>query len=145
MEKQYPAVAEAKGRLLLGFSKSGWGAFSLLLRHLEIFGKSAAFDAPLNMDRPQFGMAGVVGTQENFEKYRVAKLLEQQAKILQKDKRLGLIGYANFHDHHQAIHDLMGRLKIPHEYRDEKKSKHTWDAGWIEDAVKFLVTEPKKE
>jgi len=39
----------------------------------------------------------------------------------------------------------MERLKVPHEYRDEKKPKHTWDAGWIEDAVKFLVSEPKKE
>jgi len=145
VEKQYPAVAEAKGRLLLGFSKSGWGAFSLLLRHPEMFGKAAAWDAPLNMDKPMFGMADIVATPENFEKYRISKLLEQQAEKLQMDQRLGLVGYANFQQHHQAIHDLMERLKVPHEYRDEKKPKHTWDAGWIDDAVKFLVSQPKKE
>ena len=41
----------AQGRLLLGFSKSGWGAWSLLLRHPEVFGRAAAWDAPLMMDR----------------------------------------------------------------------------------------------
>jgi len=144
VEKQYPAVPEAKGRLLLGFSKSGWGAFSLLLRHPDMFGRAVAWDAPMNMGRPMFGMANIVRTPENFENYRIARLLELNAEKLQKDKRLGLVGYANFQQHHQAIHDLMERLQVPHEYRDEKKPRHTWDAGWIEDAVNFLVMEPKK-
>lgn len=135
VEKQYPA----KGRLLLGFSKSGWGAFSLLLRHPEFFDKAAAFDAPLDMDKPMFGMAGIVGTQENFEKYRIASLLKERAAKLQMDKRLALVGFANFPKHHQEVHDLMERLKILHEYRHERKARHTWDGGWMEDGVRFLV------
>jgi S-formylglutathione hydrolase FrmB len=145
VEKQYPAVPEARGRLLLGFSKSGWGAFALLLRHPDTFQRAAAWDAPLNMDTPMFGMGSIVGPGENFDKYRVSRLLEQQAEKLQMEKRLALVGVANFQKHHQATHDLMNRLKIPHEYRDEKKPKHTWDAGWVEDAVNFLATGPKKE
>jgi hypothetical protein len=145
VEKEYPATAEAKGRLLLGFSKSGWGAFSLLLRNPDTFARAAAWDAPLNMEKPLFGMAAITGTPENFEKYRVPRLLEQQAEQVRKETRLGLLGYANFQTHHEASHELMVRLKIPHEYRDEKKPKHTWDAGWIEAGVQFLVTEPTKE
>jgi hypothetical protein len=143
VEKQYPARAEAGGRLLLGFSKSGWGAFSLLLRHPEMFGKAAAWDAPLAMERPNFGMEGIVGTQENFEKYRIAKLLEARADDLKKEKRLALVGYSAFRQHHQTIHEHLERLKIPHDYHDDKKAKHTWDAGWLEDAVRFL-TDPGK-
>lgn len=139
VEKQYPALAEPRGRLLLGFSKSGWGAFSLLLRNPATFGKAAAWDAPLTMERPGYGMEGIVGTQENFEKYRVAKLLEAGTDDLKKEKRLALIGYNAFREQHQAIHEHMERLKIPHEYRDEKRPKHTWDAGWVEDAVRFLA------
>src|SRR5437773_1672793 len=67
VEKQYPAQAEPGGRLLVGFSKSGWGAYSLLLRHPDVFGKAAAWDAPLTMTRPQYGMADIVGTPEQFE------------------------------------------------------------------------------
>jgi predicted alpha/beta superfamily hydrolase len=145
VEKQYPAQAEAKGRLLLGFSKSGWGAFSLLLRHPETFGRAAAWDAPLTMDKPLFGMAGITATPENFEKYRIPALLEQRTEMLQKEKRLALLGYSNFQKHHQAAHELMERLKIAHEYRDERKPRHTWDAGWIADGVKFLVLEAKKD
>jgi hypothetical protein len=139
VDKHYPALAESRGRLLLGFSKSGWGAFSLLLRHPDQFSRAAAWDAPMNMVRPQFGMGDIVGTQENFEKYRIARLLEQQAEVVQKEERLALVGYANFRDHHQTIHDQLIRLKIPHLYRDEKKPKHTWDAGWIDEAVRFLA------
>jgi hypothetical protein len=139
VEKQYPASTEVKDRRLLGFSKSGWGAFCLLLRHPDVFGKAVAFDAPMNMDRPQFGMADIVGTPEQFEVYRVPKLLEQKAEALQKGPRLGLVGYANFRDHHQAAHKLMDRLKIPHDYHDDRKPRHTWDADWLSDAVEFLV------
>jgi len=47
VEKTYPARPGPAGRYLLGFSKSGWGAFSLLLRHPQLFAKAAAWDAPL--------------------------------------------------------------------------------------------------
>lgn len=139
VEKQYPVRAAAGARLLLGFSKSGWGAFSLLLRNPEMFGKAAAWNAPLAMDRPNYGMDGIVGSLENFEKYRIGKLLESRADALKKEKRLALVGYNAFQQHHQTIHDRMEQLKIPHEYRDDKKAKHTWDAGWLEDAVRSCL------
>lgn len=66
-------------------------------------------------------------------------MLKPQAGKLQKDKRLALVGHANFPRHHQAIHDLMEQLKVPHEHRDERKPRHTWDAGWMEEAVGFLT------
>jgi enterochelin esterase-like enzyme len=49
IERALPAKVEPSNRLLVGFSKSGWGAFSLLLRHPHSFGKAAAWDAPLAM------------------------------------------------------------------------------------------------
>lgn len=141
VEKTYPARAERDGRLLLGFSKSGWGAWSLLLRHPDLFGKAAAWDAPLNKERPdQFGMGEIFGTQENFEKYQISALLTKQAELLSREKRLVLLGYDNFRDHHEAIHALLGKLKIPHEYRDGPKRKHVWDSGWIPDAASLLVS-----
>ncbi len=51
IEGRYPARTEPEGRLLLGFSKSGCGAWSLLLRHPDLFGKAAAWDAPLSLER----------------------------------------------------------------------------------------------
>jgi S-formylglutathione hydrolase FrmB len=140
IEKTYPVQIGPSGRLLLGFSKSGWGAFSLLLRHPELFGKAAAWDAPLMMDQPnRFGMGDIFGTQQNFEKYQIAKLLEKRAKELQ-GKRLLLVGHANFKDHHEKAHALMVKLKIDHDYRPGAANKHDWHGGWVPAAVAALLS-----
>jgi predicted esterase len=141
VEAHYPALKQRAGRLLLGFSKSGWGAFSLLLRHPNVFGKAAAWDAPVMMAMPnKYGMADIFGSQQNFEKYQLSKLFAAHGKDLGKASRLALLGYSNFQAHHQQAHDLMTKLGIPHEYRDEKKSPHTWHSGWVEAGATWLMT-----
>jgi len=137
--RTYPVSVEDSGWLLLGFSKSGWGAFSLLLRHPELFGKAAAWDAPLLTALPdRFGMGEIFGTQDNFEKYRISRLLEQQSDQFQKGTRLILLGYGNFRDHHQQAHALMEKRGIGHEYRDGPARKHDWHSGWVPEAVSLL-------
>lgn len=134
--KLYPH--EAKHRGLLGFSKSGWGAFCLLLRHPEAFGAAVAWDAPFLMSKPSYGMAAIVGSQANFERHRVPSLLERHAEALRGRKRLAHFGYGNFREHHQQTHALMERLRIPHAYADGPKRRHHWDGGWVPDAVRLL-------
>jgi S-formylglutathione hydrolase FrmB len=147
VEKTYPVAADANGRLLLGFSKSGWGAFSLLLRHPDTFGRAAAWDAPLMMDKPgAYGSGDIFGTAENFAGYRVTKLLEDRAALLRKDDRaprLILTSYGNFRDHHTRAHELMDKLKVPHEYRDGPARKHDWHSGWVKEAAELLLAKPK--
>ncbi len=144
VEKTYPAKAEARGRLLLGFSKSGWGAFSLLVRHPDTFGKAAAWDAPLMMEKPgAYGSGDIFGTADNFAGYRVSKLLGANAAKFAKESRFVLLGYGNFRDHHKQAHDLMDKLKVPHEYRDGPSRKHDWHSGWVKEATELLLPAPK--
>ncbi len=139
IEKHYPTVRRKAGRLLVGFSKSGWGAFSLLLRHPDMFGKAAAWDAPLMKAKPnQFGMGPIFGTQKNFDNYRISTLVVKQADKLGKTPRLILTGYGNFRRHHQQLHRLMVERNLPHEYSDGPKRKHHWSSGWLEETVKRL-------
>ena len=141
IEKTYPVQAGSSGRFLLGFSKSGWGAYSLLLRHPDIFGRAAAWDAPLMMDQPnRYGMGDIFGTQANFQPYQITTLLERRVKELQGRKRLILLGYGNFREHHQKAHTLMEKLEIDHEYRDGPARKHEWGSGWVPEAVQLLLT-----
>jgi S-formylglutathione hydrolase FrmB len=142
IDKTYPVRAEADGRLLLGFSKSGWGAWSLLLRRPDLFGKAAAWDAPLMMDKPgKYGNGDIFGTEANFEGYRVSKLLEDKADKFQKDKRLILLGYGNFRAEHEQAHAMMDKLKVAHEYRDGPAREHDWHSGWVRQAVELVVAE----
>jgi S-formylglutathione hydrolase FrmB len=140
VEQTYPASKQPKDRLLLGFSKSGWGAWSLLLRHPQIFGRAAAWDAPLMMDRlGKYGTNDIFGTQENLEKYRLVDLLRKNAEMLRNEKRLILTGYGNFGAHHRQIHSLLDELEVSHEYRDGPQRKHDWHSGWVSEAVELLV------
>jgi S-formylglutathione hydrolase FrmB len=140
IERSYPAMRCREGRYLVGFSKSGWGAFSLLLRHADIFARAAAWDAPLMEERPErFGMEVIFGTQENFAGYRVEALLRQQAGHFGGNPRLILTGFGNFRSQHAAVHDLMVRLGIAHVYRDGPKRPHNWHSGWLAEAVELMM------
>lgn len=140
VEKNYPVRNDAGGRLLMGFSKSGWGAFSLLLRHPELFGKAAAWDAPLMMAWPsKYGSVPIFGTKENFEQYQISALLNKRAGDLGKDKRLIMMGYGNFRGETDAAHALMDQLNISHEFVAGAQRKHEWGSGWVPEAVKLLL------
>jgi len=143
VERTYPALADRKGRLLVGFSKSGWGAFSLLLRHPDLFDKAAAWDAPLEETRPaRFGMGPIFATRANFEKYKISTLIQQRAARLQGECRLVLSGYGNFRAQHVAAHRRLIELKIPHVWRDGPQRKHDWHSGWLAEAVALLAGGP---
>lgn len=140
VEKTYPAIAQPRGRLLLGFSKSGWGAWSLLLRHPDVFGRAAAWDAPLMLARPgQYGSGAIFGTPENFAKYQVSRLLGEKAGMLGDEPRLILLGYGNFRRDHEQIHAQLDDLGIAHVYHDGPQRKHDWHSGWVSEAAELLL------
>ena len=149
VEKNYPTQRDARGRLLLGFSKSGWGAWSLLLRHPDKFGRAVAWDAPLMMDKPgKYGSGDIFGSSDNFDGYCLSKLVTARAGQFQDpvDKRLILTGYGNFRNEHVGMHDLMDKLGVAHEYRDGPQRPHTWHSGWVKEAVELLdPPQPKSQ
>jgi len=141
VERRYPARRDRDGRLLLGFSKSGWGAFSLMLRHPQVFGKASAFDSPLMMGDLKRGFTrGIFGTQQNFARYQVSRLLTARASLFHSENRFAVLGYHGFRHDLQGAHALMQRLEIVHRYEDGPERDHTWESGWLPDAVAFLVS-----
>ncbi len=141
LDREYDTDSSAGETLLVGFSKSGWGAWSLLLRHPSLFARAAAWDAPLMQAKPdQYGMGPIFGTQQNFETYRVSELVRRRADLLRGASRLVLTGYFGaFRAHHVAMHKLLEELELPHEYRDGPQRAHHWESGWLDEAVSLLV------
>lgn len=147
IDENFPTIRNKKGRLLLGFSKSGWGAFSLLLRHPDMFYKAAGWDIGIRFDTGPIsdeerikGIKQYFGSEENFEKYRISTLLKKKAKLLANEPRLF---YYNTEGKRALggvkIHRLMVQLGIPHRYLFEPKRAHRWDSGWVPEAIRFLV------
>ncbi len=154
MDARYPTVAKPEGRLLLGFSKSGWGAFTLLLRHPDVFGAAASWDAPLMLlddDWQRFGVGRAAGTIENFRRYQPRRLLVERADGFRQRTRFALLGYKSFgpnggpayagaHTHTRWAHDTMTRLGIRHVYNNEVVVSHAWDGGWVGPALAALLS-----
>jgi len=139
LERDYPVIAAPRGRLPLGFSKSGWGAWTLLLRHPEEFDRAIAWDAPLTMTKVgKYGNLPIFGTQENFNEYQITKLL-RNFKSDDRQPRLLMTSYDAFRAHHQDAHKLLQELAIPHIYRDGPYRKHHWESGWVGEAVELLL------
>ena len=139
LDHEYPI--DKKSRHLMGFGKSGWGAYSLLLRNPDLFARALAWDAPLAQQTPyKLGMLDIFNTQENFERYDVWDLLATRAEMLQPTRdRLALMGFSEFRGHHQATHHHMLRLGIPHCFIDGPKCDAAWNSGWLSNAVDFLL------
>jgi hypothetical protein len=127
-------------RLLVGFSKSGNGALTLLFRHPDLFAAAAAWDAPLMKEAPdQFGMAEIFGNAEAFRQYSIPRLLEEGARRFAAEKpRIALLGYDAFEEHMRKAHEAMQRLNIPHHYDNRTRRAHRWDTGWLEGACRLL-------
>lgn len=141
IDKTLPAYKTSDKRYLLGFSKSGWGAWSLLLRHPDNFSRAVSWDAPLAMNQAKdYNSPDIFGTQENFEQYRIINLLHNRAMMRQKPPaRLVLLGYGYFEQDDLKIHQMMNALDIPHYWDHGPKRIHSWDSGWLEPAVDIVM------
>lgn len=142
IDRYHGTESESGRTLLVGFSKSGWGAWSLLLRNPGTFARAAAWDAPLMQSMPdKYGMGPIFGDQANFNGYLVSDLVRRRAELLRGRRRLVLTGYfESFRPHHVAMHELLKELGVPHSYRDGPKRDHHWESGWLDEAVSLLVS-----
>ena len=137
LDRNYPAKKTT--RLLLGFSKSGWGALSLLLRHPELFAAAAAWDAPLMQETTDdYGMNEAFGSMENFNKYRIPLLLKEKAPLFAKEKRIALLGNSLFKEQIEQAHALLDNLGIPHDWDNSIKREHKFGSGWEREAILSL-------
>jgi enterochelin esterase-like enzyme len=146
VEKNWPVRSDAEGRWLVGFSKSGWGAYTLLLRNPEVFGYAAAWDAPFMLDGENsgknwgpMGISKVMGTKETMQQFLPARLVVAKADFLKQRKRLVLGAGIDWKGQSVAMHALLEKEGIPHACRPDLLLKHRWDSGWFGPMTEELV------
>ena len=149
IEKRYPVQKNAAGRLLIGFSKSGWGAATLLLRNPSTFHRAAVWDAGVRVDTGPMReverdrrISRDWGSAKNFESYRLSNLIKTRGKALGSTTRLF---YFNVEGPRAtgsaAIHRLLVKHEVPHHYVTEPHRRHAWDSGWLPASVACLASQ----
>jgi hypothetical protein len=145
IEERFPVIGGPDGRILLGFSKSGFGAMSIALRNLDFIGKAAVWDAPLTMKKYFPGeeeMVRVFETQENFAKYCIPTLIDKHLMALQNGpSRFVLVSNANPNDSVTSLHTLFEKDGIPHRYALDKRREHTWTSEWLPVVANLLFAD----
>lgn len=149
IEDRYSTLRKPEGRLLLGFSKSGWGAFSLILTYPDFFGYAAAWDAPFFFPGFQFNMAKIYGTQAQLDAYRPDLLVTRQRASFQEKTRLVLAGEKLWGSqriptpsggsHTREMHQLLGREGVRHVYINNLPVPHRWDERWMAPTLEVLI------
>jgi hypothetical protein len=155
IEDCYLTQGSAKGRLLLGFSKSGWGSILLILRNPEVFGYACSWDAPLMMSEKNFGLyetASHFGTKDWMSRYVPKTWARTNAHRFRDQKRLVVLGRNFFgtrwlHDlpHTSGFHRVLRKVGIAHHYDNSIKVPHTWNLGWLRPAVNELMKLAKND
>lgn len=143
VEANLPVEQSRQGRLLLGFSKSGYGAVMLLLRHPDRFERAVAWDAPLGKTAPdQFNMIEVFGTSEHFEGYAIPRLLVERAEALRPGPARIVLMPDREGDHPmENVRKQMESLGIPFQFESTTGLKHHWASGWLPRAAELVLGE----
>jgi len=142
VESRFPATGNPADRLLFGFSKSGWGAFSLLLRDPDFFGAACAWDSPMMMTEvdPKYGSREHFGTSEQMAPYVVSTLAMQRAAAFAGGSpRFTLLGHDAFGAETLAYHQLLLKLGLPHHFDNRLLYKHHWHSGWVPKALDLFL------
>jgi hypothetical protein len=149
IEKNYSTVETPEGRLLFGFSKSGWGAFSLILRSPDFYGYAASWDAPMFFDKFHYKMKPIYGTLEQLNIFRPDLLVSRQKKHFQNKTRLVLTGTKdwgksiptpNGGSHTVEMHKLLDTHGVRHIYNNTLKVPHRWNNQWMAPTLEALMT-----
>jgi hypothetical protein len=139
VDKTYPTNASAEGRITIGFSKSGIGAVSLLLRHPDIFGRAGAWDAPL-MESDNH--SEYYGSEENFKRnYYIPDLVKKDAEMLRGEPARIAVSGVGFSEGTIPFHKELDELGIPHFCDATWVGTHAWESGWVEPLVSVLMSE----
>ena len=145
VDREFSTATNKESRLLVGFSKSGFGALGLFLMHPDTFGKVAVFDSFVNLPKLKFytewGLAETYGPTENFDRYEVLNLLGQQKSLLQNGPcRITIL--AGGPGSRIGVDALQSKLKdnnIPYIYILGSTMPHTWTSGWLAPAVASIA------
>ncbi len=136
------ATTGTEKNLLLGFSKSGYGALDLLFKHPTVFSAAAAWDFPADM--PNYdsiaSASGNYGTNANFQaNYQLTGSFIDglKAPFLSQD-RIWMSGYAVFQKDIADFDALLTAHGVDHTLAPQAASVHAWQGSWLPEAVSGL-------
>jgi pimeloyl-ACP methyl ester carboxylesterase len=125
--------------ILVGFSKSGLGAWNITLRMPERVVGTIIFDAPVARDSlPPWGTAPFYADDASWQQDLPLRNVAAFHEVMPDDHRLILISGTGFPDEMQTLSAALHEVGRQHSFLDVPRTPHRWDSGWIEKGLELL-------
>ena len=129
--------------LLVGFSKSGYGALDLEFKHPSVFSAVAAFDFPGDMSSyDDYGSSSAhdYGTQANFQdNYQMtASFIDSHDASFTTNDRILISEGPAFQSQVADFDMLLTSQGVAHTLLNQTNDAHTWSSGWLPGAIAGL-------
>jgi pimeloyl-ACP methyl ester carboxylesterase len=125
--------------VLVGFSKSGLGAWHIVQAIPERVSATILFDVPVARERlPPWGTAPFYADDAEWQRDLPIRDVARFADAVPRSHRLVLISGRSFHDEMSALARVLATTAISHVFLPRPAMVHHWQAGWIEEGLRAL-------
>ncbi|MFU8781299.1 MAG: hypothetical protein ACNA71_09815 [Kiritimatiellia bacterium] len=126
--------------IIVGFSKSGLGAWNIARRMPDLVTGTIIFDAPVERDTlPPWGTAPFYKDDAAWQADLPLRTCEQFKSVMPLHHRLVLISGSGFHDEMCKLSDKLSCIGLEHIFLPRPDMKHNWNGGWIEEGVHQVI------
>ncbi len=127
--------------ILVGFSKSGLGAWNIARSIPDRVDATILFDAPVTRTEvPPWGADPFYPTQESWLADLPIRGVSDFKAALPPRHRLILISGANFPDEMAALSHALIAAHVEQTFLPRPHLSHHWNSGWIEEALEVLTS-----
>ena len=125
--------------VLVGFSKSGLGAWNIARTIPELVSGTIIFDSPVaHEDRHSWGTGPFYGDDASWQRDQPIHTVREFQAAMGTTHRLVLISGEEFHQQMCALSHAMTEAGHDHAFLPRPHMKHHWGAGWIEEGLKAV-------
>jgi pimeloyl-ACP methyl ester carboxylesterase len=127
--------------ILVGFSKSGLGAWNITRAIPVSVSATIIFDAPVaRADLPPWGTAPFYRGDAEWQEDLPLRSVEAFRPAVPQSHRLVLISGTGFHQEMCMLSQALSKAGLEHVFLPRPGMEHHWNSGWIEDGLAGLLT-----
>ncbi len=126
--------------ILIGFSKSGLGAWNITRTIPDYISGTIIFDAPVAREElPPWGTAPFYMNNESWLRDLPVRTVKEFESVVPAAHKLVLISGENFHDEMTMLAHAMSGTTVSHVFLPRPEMEHHWRSGWVEEGLNVLL------
>jgi len=126
--------------ILVGFSKSGLGAWNIARTIPDRISGTIIFDAPVARDElPPWGTGPFYESNASWREDLPIRTVQDFQAVMPKTQSLVLISGESFHEEMCTLSQALCKARVEHVFLPRPQLKHHWNSGWVEEGLNEVL------